>query len=111
MRRWIFFWQGVPRAPEADDSLAALLNRRDRVRAETPTQTTAPIAPLVQPRPDLFTPEKQISEEELPDVEAAGAAPGGVAPPVPEEPKKPEDASTTTSRLLEAKRRAQKRKP
>jgi Ca-activated chloride channel homolog len=111
MRRWIFFWQGVPRAPEADDSLAALLNRRDRVRAETPTQTTAPIAPLVQPRPDLFTPEKQISEEELPDVEAGGAAPGGVAPPVPEEPKKPEDASTTTSRLLEAKRRAQKRKP
>jgi Ca-activated chloride channel homolog len=111
MRRWIFFWQGVPRAPEADDSLAALLNRRDRVRAETPTQTTAPIAPLVQPRPDLFTPEKQISEEELPDVEAGGAAPGGVAAPVPEEPKKPEDASTTTSRLLEAKRRAQKRKP
>src|SRR6266496_611625 len=44
LRRWLFFWRGVPRTPEADESLAALLTRRDEVRAkQTP--------PAVQPEP------------------------------------------------------------
>src|SRR5262249_48100183 len=51
LRRWLFFWRGVPRTPEADESLAALLARRDQVRAKQ----TAP-----QPSPDLFEPEHPV---------------------------------------------------
>ena len=34
LRRWLFFWRGPQRPPEADESLAALLARRDQVRAK-----------------------------------------------------------------------------
>ncbi|MEI6784189.1 MAG: VWA domain-containing protein, partial [Verrucomicrobiota bacterium] len=50
LRRWLFFWRGAPRPPEAEESLAALLTRRQQVRS----QQTAPAA---EPRPDLFRPE------------------------------------------------------
>ena len=33
LRRWLFFWEAAPRAPEAEESLAALLARRDQVRS------------------------------------------------------------------------------
>jgi uncharacterized membrane protein len=106
LRRWIFFWQGVPRTPEAEESLAALLSRREQVRSKQPV-------PMLQPRADLFRPEKTVSAP-LPGTEEASEA---EIPPVnsPIEPAKPaadqEPPATTTSRLLEAKRRAQKRKP
>src|SRR5207247_7099545 len=51
LRRRLFFWRGAPRPVEADESLAALLARRDQVRAK---QT----APAIQPSPDLFRPER-----------------------------------------------------
>ena len=109
LRRRIFFWQGVPRASEADDSLAALLSRRDQVRSQQPI---APVGPATQARPDLFTPEKPVTEA---DLEAeAGAQPGTPLPPPVAESKKPAEEgepSSTTSRLLEAKKRAQRRKP
>ncbi len=38
LRRWLFFWRGAPRPPEAEESLAALLSRRQQVRS----QHTAP---------------------------------------------------------------------
>jgi hypothetical protein len=103
LRRWLFFWKGVPRPVEAEESLAALLARREQVRS---TQT----APAVEPNPDLFRPDN-------PD--ASPLAVGG--PPSPFEPKaepvgstadktdKTTDRTATTSRLLEAKRRAQRR--
>jgi len=100
LRRWLFFWRGVPRTTEADESLAALLARRDQVRAK---QTV----PVVQPAPDLFKPERPavipapkkeralVSSESQPEDGAPEAAPEGSA--------------STASRLLEAKRRAQRR--
>jgi hypothetical protein len=102
VRRWLFFWKGVPRTAEADESLTALLARRDQVRS---VQT----APSREPSPDLFRPEKTAT---VPDGDA------GIAPSEPEESraiptapsKSTEPAESTTSRLLEAKRRAQKRK-
>jgi uncharacterized membrane protein len=104
LRRVIFFWQPPPRPAEAEESLAALLARRDVVRSK---QT----APAVEPSPDLFRHEGPIT------VHLPGEEPPAVAPPrisEPAESDKPAEESrpvTTTSRLLEAKRRAQKRKP
>jgi hypothetical protein len=104
VQRRVLFWQGIPRAPESEESLAALLSRRDAVRS----RQTAP----AEPKPDLFRPAKPLTEP-LPGDGPAEAPPvqtpasGATAPP--KEPAEP--AATTTSRLLEAKRRAQKRKP
>jgi uncharacterized membrane protein len=105
IRSWIFFWQGVPREPEAEESLAALLSRREQVRS---TQT-APAQAEAQTR--LFQPQKPVT---LPpgDASMTGSSPLGPAPgkpPQPEEQPKAEPANTT-SRLLDAKRRAQRRK-
>ena len=82
---------------------AAILARRDAVRSR---QT----APIVEPKPELFRPERAVTVP-LPQTEAAAAT-----PKEPEEQLTPKDTSaseplpTTTSRLLEAMRRAQKRK-
>lgn len=101
LRRWLFFWRGKPRAAEADESLAALLARRGRVRA---VQT----APGVEPSPDLFRPQKTPT---LPVVDAAAVSPtGSTEPPAAQEAEQQEEKPvTTTSRLLDAKRRARKK--
>ena len=105
LRRWLFFWHGRPRTAEADESLAALLARRDQVR----TRQTAP-APAA--RPDLFKPERPVAGP-MPGL--TGAEPG--TPPLKPEVAPSSDAGTpagpvtTTDRLLEAKRRARQRKP
>jgi len=99
LRRWLFFWKGAPRTPEADESLAALLARRGQVRA---TQT----APAVQPSPELFRPQTPVVLPTKPDLAASQA----VEPQPVTEPAKPSaEPTSTTSRLLEAKRRAQRR--
>jgi uncharacterized membrane protein len=100
LRSWVLFWRGTPRPPEAEESLAALLTRRQQVRS----QQTGPAA---EPRAELFRPEKLVTEP-LPGEEDAATPPTQTAPA----PTKPptEDAPSTASRLLEAKRRAQKRK-
>ena len=114
-RRWrarLFPWLGKAREPEAEESLAALLARRDEVRSR---QT----APAAQPNPDLFQPVKTV---DIPPEGVPGSTPGG-APrpttltgrppgPAPADPAAPpaEGAANTTSRLLDAKRRAQRRK-
>ncbi|HVY70014.1 MAG TPA: VWA domain-containing protein, partial [Verrucomicrobiae bacterium] len=71
LRRWIFFWRPVPRAQEADESLAALLNRRDAVR--TRQQSAA-----IQPPPELFQPEKPVTVTSP----ATGSSPAAAAAPV-----------------------------
>jgi uncharacterized membrane protein len=103
LRRWLFFWEGVPRAPEAEESLAALLSRREQVRSQ---QT----APTLEPRPDLFRPVGPATAP-LPGTEGT-TTPAGQSAAAAEEPSKApaEPVANTTSRLLEAKRRAQKRK-
>ncbi len=102
LRRFLFFWHGVPRAPEAEESLAALLARRAQVRS---TQT----APAAEPSPDLFRPQHEGTLP-LPGTEEPSTPP--TRPPAPPaEPPAPSagPAASTTSRLLEAKRRAQRR--
>jgi hypothetical protein len=103
MRSWLLFWRGAPRPPEAEESLAALLSRRQQVR----TQQTGP---AVEPRPELFRPE-QPATIPLPGEEGVSSTPSEAAPAPAEPSRAPEEAApSTASRLLEAKRRAQKRK-
>jgi hypothetical protein len=100
LRRLIFFWKGVPRPVEADESLGALLARRDEVRHRT--------APKVEPNPDLFRPVTQVSQVTSTAQKPAASAPAASAT---EESKKPDQPQATSSaaRLLEAKRRALKK--
>jgi hypothetical protein len=100
LRRRLFFWSGQPRPAQADESLAALLARRGRVRAG---QT----APGAQPDPNLFRPEKPVT---LPTKEPSqGSASSVETPPTEKDEKTEEKPVTTTSRLLDAKRRARKK--
>ncbi len=105
VRGWIFFWQGEAREPEAEESLAALLSRRDQVRSSQTAPANQP------PSADLFRPQKPVTLPPDPN-SPTGQPPPGISPPKPPEAEgaaKPEAASTT-SRLLDAKRRAQRRK-
>ncbi len=102
VRGWVR--PGVPREPEAEESLAALLARREQVRS---TQT----APAKDPA-ELFRPQKAAAPVGPADAAPpAGPGPGGEPPP-PVVPGAGGEAppTSTTSRLLEAKRRAQRRK-
>src|SRR5207245_831803 len=102
LRRWLFFWNVPPRPAKAEESLAALLARRDVVRSK---QT----APALEPDPELFRPERAATTP-LPGVEAQPAAPEPASVAASAPPKPPgEPEPTKTSRLLAAKRRAQKR--
>jgi hypothetical protein len=101
LRRALFFWRGKPRPVEADESLGALLARRDEVRSTTTMAGSSPAPDLFQPaRPvDVTAPAAPLSRREA-DVVVESAS----------EPEKKSDRPVgTTSRLLEAKRRAQKR--
>jgi hypothetical protein len=98
LRRWLFFWRGKPRPVEAEESLGALLARRDKVRATT-------TAPAMEVNPDLFKPANQ------PTGDAFGTTSPSTTPaakPAESAPTKTPPAETT-SRLLEAKRRAQRK--
>jgi uncharacterized membrane protein len=96
----ILFWRGQPRPVESDESLAALLARRDQVRQQH-------AQPAAAPDPNLFRPQK------APGPEAPSVSPWpSQKPEAPAEttpPPAPPAPISTTSRLLEAKRRAQKR--
>ncbi|MFM7102503.1 MAG: glutamine amidotransferase, partial [Verrucomicrobiota bacterium] len=94
------------KAAETQESLGALLARRDQVR-ETRTAAGIP-EPVVRPAPapELFRPRQ------APPVvggEAAGQAGGAASPDPGAAPASPGPAASGTSRLLEAKRRAQKK--
>jgi hypothetical protein len=67
LRGWLFFWRHASRPPEAEESLAALLTRRQQVRSQ---QT----APATEPRPELFRPERSPTLP-LPGEEEAAAPP------------------------------------
>jgi hypothetical protein len=101
-RRRFLFWKGVPRTAQADESLGALLTRREQVRA---TQT----APA-QPKAELFQPARPVTEP-LPGFGDAddSTKPDDQPPQPPADSPPPAAPGGTTSRLLEAKRRAQKR--
>ncbi len=101
LRRALFFWRPTKKDAEADESLSALLARRDRVREKK----TAP-----SPRSDLFQParEEAVMKVDLPAQSAASPAEekGGDEPV---DGEGPEDQGAT-DRLLAAKRRARKKR-
>ena len=96
VREYVFFWQGRVRPAQADESLAALLARRDQVRARTTVE---------EPSPDLFRPATTPAIPQSSPQTAESSAPEST----PDEPAAEQKPASTTSRLLEAKRRAQKR--
>ena len=99
VKRTMLFWKGVPRPVEADVSLAALLTRRDEVRSR---KTAA-----AEDRPELFQPSTPVM---LPPSRSEPASPGLDLRHPDAPPAKPEEKPvTTTSRLLDAKRKARKK--
>ncbi len=90
-----------PRAVESDESLAALLARRDDVRSK---QT----APAVQPAPELFQPVREVPMATAKTSEQVSSTPQ-TTPAAFEEPVKTVEQPNVTSRLLEAKKRAQRK--
>jgi hypothetical protein len=98
-KRTFLFWKSIPRPVESDQSLAALLARRDAVRTKT--------APL-EARPELFQP---VQSPALPSKPLASPSPQAAGSAKEEEQPKAgagPASESTTSRLLEAKRRARK---
>jgi uncharacterized membrane protein len=98
IRSKVLFWRGKPRPVEADESLDALLARREQVRART--TALEPVAPS----PSLFEPVHAAKFEDS----TPTATPAAPVPAAQEKPK-PNQPAETTSRLLEAKRRAQRK--
>jgi len=91
-------------AVESKESLATLLARKEKVRA---THS----GPAAEPSADLFQPVQPVAPSEPAPSAGAPGAPEPPAAPAASGPGSPgsasgEDASTTASRLLEAKRRA-----
>lgn len=100
-RAKVFFWKPVKGATDVDQSLGALLARRDQVRSSRPS-------PVVAPSEELFQP-KQPPAPTLTSAESATADKSPTAEKPPEVPPKPADDVSTTSKLLEAKKRARKK--
>jgi uncharacterized membrane protein len=100
VRRTIFFWRGVERPKSADESLAALLARREAVRetttgaGESRPELFQPVAPTDTP---LVLPTQPPEPQPLP------------AQPAESPAAKPPEAGSTASRLLAAKRKAQQK--
>lgn len=104
LHKWIFFWKGAPRPAEAEVSLAALLARRDAVRG-------GKTAPGTEARPELFQSEQPGASVPLPSSPPTQtSAPAQPVGPPTTPPAETEPPGSTTSRLLEAKRRAQRRR-
>ena len=113
LRRWLFFWKPLKGAAKEDESLSALLARRDNIRAK---KTGA--GARSEARADLFQPAVASAEDVPPGmpvqsaakevdgsesgVKKAGDKPGEVVAQTGEE--------TSTDRLLAAKRRARKKR-
>jgi uncharacterized membrane protein len=101
LHRLVFFWKGPPRPAEADESLAALLSRRDQVRAARTV-----VAP--EARPELFQPQPPARVPEVAAAAVAAPQREGSDAPAATPPAQPRDTSTA-SRLLDAKRRARRK--
>jgi uncharacterized membrane protein len=90
---WMFFWRSPASATASSVSLAALLARRDEARAQQPAPASESVS---LPRHPLSTP-------------SAPAPVAAAEPPSAAADSAPADVAGTTSRLLEAKRRARSR--
>jgi len=102
VRRVVVFWNPPPKVQKTDESLAALLSRRDQVRERQRRPETA--------REDLFQPAQPVSMP-MPGAVVGEEAPAAAAAPEPESaPPPPAEPESATSRLLAAKKRAQQRR-
>lgn len=100
IRKMFFFWRPAPGKPGQEESLGALLARRDQVRQRT-------TAPVVEVNPDLFKPVNTPPAQSFTSGGGGTPSPTPVAETPPQtEDKKPADMA---SRLLEAKKRAQRK--
>ncbi len=105
LRRWLFFWRAKQVRPqEADESLAALLNRRDQVRA-----TQKPAEPVVV-NPAMFQPKDPVRVVSAKPVSKSAEASETELVSGTDTGQAKAEETTTTSRLLDAKKRAQKRR-
>jgi len=100
VKRTVMFWNPAPKVQQTDVSLAALLTRRDEVRSRQSRPEPA--------REELFQPAQPVSSP-LPGTESAEPQ-APATPPQSPEAAAPPAQQTSTNRLLEAKRRAQKRR-
>jgi uncharacterized membrane protein len=102
LRNRVTFWKRRSSAPPVDASLTALLARRDQVRSTRSSATEV--------KPELFRPQKVVEIVSPQEADASAKQPPTQTPP-DTTPAAPEPGTeTTASRLLEAKRRAQRRK-
>jgi Ca-activated chloride channel homolog len=100
LRRWLMPWSGCPRTKEADESLSALL-----ARAAAGSARSAPPSRRVRPCSSRRRRWKCQSQANRAYVkEANPATPAGRG-----QTACPKEQASVTSRLLDAKRRAQKR--
>lgn len=105
LRRWLMFWRPARGEAREDESLAALLARRDSVRSKK----TAP-----KPAAELFQPKAPVAENTTVNLPSkpkaeAGAAGDKTTEAANDGTAESEEASAT-DRLLAAKRRAQRRR-
>jgi secreted protein with Ig-like and vWFA domain len=96
----LLFWRPQPKVMQSDESLSALLARRDAVRAET----TKP----AEERPELFQPAQPVVLP-VPGIEPKPTPANAAAETAAVDGKEKPAEGSTASRLLEAKRRAQKK--
>ena len=106
-----FEWD-ARKAAESQENVGALLAAKGRVRETKTSEGGEAVVVRAQPMPELFRPKQTPVTPPIPDggASAGSAGPssvpgaGGVEPPPPSDPK-----AGVTSRLLEAKRRAQRK--
>jgi Ca-activated chloride channel homolog len=95
---WLFFWIERREVPKSEDSLSALLSRREQVRSTTAASSPASQKPVFQ----------AWQKQSVPS--AVGTAQSSAPTPQTSAESETNEAETnTTSRLLNAKRRAWKR--
>jgi len=111
LRRWLFFWKPGPGEAKEDESLSALLAKRDTVRSR---KTGA--GRQSEARADLFQPADAPAEDQveapLASFEIGRQEAASPASPAEPEPPDPEASAEerATDRLLAAKKRARKRR-
>ncbi|HYE30253.1 MAG TPA: VWA domain-containing protein [Methylomirabilota bacterium] len=104
LRRMLLFWKARPRAVESDEAMGALLARKQKVR-------TTVTAKEPEVNPELFKPTSQPAKgvEPAPIIQSTSRS----ATATMEKEAKPapgkEEPANTASRLLAAKKRAQKK--
>ncbi|MBM3823088.1 MAG: VWA domain-containing protein [Verrucomicrobia bacterium] len=108
LRRFLFFWEKPAVTPDAEESLGALLARRDEVRARRPASTAAD-PEIFKPRDPAGSNASVLGDFSTPRSEptAQPSTPTGQA--TVSAPEQAGEEAGTTSKLLAAKRRAQKR--